>query len=90
MYIQDNITKITQENIHETNSILKHDLSFRVVEGIKLLRPCKQCDGKFRTPNVGNNIPRNRDISVDVVISLNGSGILVQILVGARGFFFKY
>ena len=80
----------TQANVHETKRFLKLDLSFRVVEGIKLLRACKQCDGKFRTQNVGNTIHRNRDISVDVVISLNGREILVQILVGARENFLQY
>lgn len=58
----------TQLNIREPNRFLRHDLSFRVVEGIRLLRACKQCDEKFITPDVGNTIPRNRDISVDVVL----------------------
>jgi hypothetical protein len=61
-----------------------------VVEGIRLLRACKQCDRKFRMPNVGNTITRKRDISVYVIIRLNGRGILVQILVGARDIFLQY
>jgi hypothetical protein len=61
-----------------------------VFEGIRLLRARKQCDGKFRTPDFGHTIPRNRDISVDIVNRLNGRGIFFQILAGARNNFLRY
>ena len=62
---------------------------FEWFEEVRLLTTCRQCDRKFRTPNDGNTIPRNRDISVDVVIRLNGRGSLFQILSGARDIFFN-
>jgi hypothetical protein len=57
---------------------------------VRLLRACKHCDGKFRTPDVGNTILRKRDFSLGIVIRLDDRGILVHILAEARDIFLQH